>query len=163
MNTEQINPFLEATCQVFRTMLQCEPEKKKLRLPIEQDHDLAHTAIIGLSGSIRGAVALSFPEDTAKNIGKRFVQIDELTKEEMMDALGEVANMVAGSAKARFEGHEISIGLPTVVSGQEYWLAHPKDSVTLVVPYQSELGDFTLNVTLSTLVKAKTQSIGATS
>ena len=82
------------------------------------------------------------------SVAKRLAQTEEeVPDDELVDALGEVANMVAGCAKAKFEGMDIAIGLPTVVRGETFSLDHPKNSVTLVVPFESELGVFRLNVT----------------
>ena len=65
-----------------------------------------------------------------------------------------IANMITGCAKAKLEGHDVSISLPTVVSGQEYQLEHPRGSVTLEVPFSSELGDLIVSVTFSAVDQA---------
>ena len=152
MNADQINPFIQATHQVFETMLQCTPRRGELRLAGNENPEIIRTAIIGLSGTVRGAVALSFPASTSLNATRRLMQTDgDVSDEELSDALGEIANMIAGCAKAKLEGQDVSIGLPTVVKGQKYCLEHPKDSLTLSVPFNSDLGTFTLNVTFSTM------------
>lgn len=150
MEVAKINPFLEATCNVFNTMLKCEPRRGQAKMVAGDADDVIRTAIIGLSGTVKGAVALTFAAKTAHNVVKRLLQSDgPITDDDINDALGEVANMIAGGAKARLEGQNVSISLPTVVRGQKYSLVHPKDSVTLAVPFECELGPFTLNVTFS--------------
>lgn len=150
MKVTQINPFIEATCNVFNTMLKCMPRRGQVKVAQDDSGDVIRTAIIGLSGSVRGAVALTFPAKTAHNVVKQFAQTDgPIGDDDINDALGEIANMIAGSAKAKLEGQQISISLPTVVRGQKYTLVHPKDSVTLAVPFDCDLGSFTLNVTFS--------------
>ena len=147
----KINAFIEATSQVFTTMLKCTPQRGKVKLAgDENEDDVLRTAIIGLSGTMRGAVAIAFPSKTAHNIVKRLIQSEGPTSDDdINDALGEIANVIAGSAKARLEGQTVSIGLPTVVRGKKYTIVHPKDSLTLSVPFESEVGPFTLNVTFS--------------
>jgi len=68
--------------------------------------------------------------------------------EEVTDAVAELVNMVAGSAKAKFQ-HDppLELGLPTVVEGTGYKLRYPSKSVWLEVPFSSDAGDFTLEVT----------------
>jgi len=152
MNAQQINPFIEATCQVFQTMLQCEPSRGKMRVADQPNEQGGLTALISLSGDMRGAVAVTFPVETARSVAQRLAQTeDDIENEELIDALGEVANMISGCAKAKFDGMDITIGLPTVVRGETFCLDHPKNSVTLVVPFTSELGAFKLNVTFSKL------------
>jgi chemotaxis protein CheX len=157
MNASQINPFLDATAQVWKTMLGCVPKMGKAgTVKEETSEDIIRTAIIGLSGTVRGAVALTFPSATAEKVVIKLVQAKPpLKDDEINDALGEVANMIAGSAKAKLEGQTVSISLPTVVRGQKYALIHPKDSVTIAVPFESDLGKFSLNVTFSTSEKLR--------
>jgi chemotaxis protein CheX len=132
-------------------MLKCTPQRGQVKLAADGDEDsVLRTAIIGLSGTVRGAVAIAFPSTTARNVVKRLVQTEgPMGDEDINDALGEIANVIAGSAKARFKDHDISISLPTIVRGLKYTIMHPKDSITLSVPFESEVGPFTLNVTFS--------------
>jgi chemotaxis protein CheX len=147
MDAATINPFIEAAGQVFETMVHCRLGRDKPRFPDPDDKRMQLTAVIGLSGTVRGAVAMAFPLDTAQKVAQRLLGTDgQLSDADVVDALGEVANMVAGSAKAKFEGHEIYIGLPTVVRGVQYSLEPPRQSVTIVLPFKSEIGDFLLNV-----------------
>ncbi len=146
---DEMNQFVEATVTVFTTMLGCRPKKAKAAGPV-RDEGVLRTAIIGLSGTVRGAVALAFPADTAHFVVKRLMGTDSpVTDDQINDAIGEVANMVAGSAKSKLVGQDVSISLPSVVRGHKYTILHPKDSVTFEVPFESELGGFTLNVTFS--------------
>jgi len=150
MDLSHIKPFIEATHQVFETMLDCVPQRGKVR-PGDRRNGTPHrTALIGLSGTVRGAVAIRFPADTAVNASRRLMQADgEVGDADIADALGEIANMVSGCAKAKIDGQDISISLPTVVGGDAYHLEHPRGSVTLDVPFGSPLGEFTVSVTLS--------------
>lgn len=66
------------------------------------------------------------------------------------DAVAEMVNIIAGSAKAKFvtdEGQPIQLSLPTVVRGSSYHVDYPSKSVWLDVPFTSELGSFNLRVT----------------
>jgi chemotaxis protein CheX len=151
MDVAIINPFIEATTHVFTTMLGCTPKRGQPKLAQGEEQDVVRTAIIGLSGTMRGAVAVAFPSKTAHNVVKKVLQTQAaITDDEINDAIGEVANMIAGNSKARLTGHTISISLPTVVKGQKYYLVHPKKSVTIAVPFESDHGQFTLYITMET-------------
>ncbi len=69
---------------------------------------------------------------------------------ELTDGIGELANIVAGNAKQYLEGFELSISLPDVVIGKNSAPAPGIGAPTLVVPFSSDLGDFSLEVTLKT-------------
>ena len=105
MDVTMINPFIEATCEVFSKMLKCTPKRGHVALAKGDTDEILRTAIIGLSGTIRGAVAITFPAKTAHNIVKGLIQTDKpFSDEDINDALGEVANVITGSAKARLQG-----------------------------------------------------------
>ena len=78
------------------------------------------------------------------------------------DAIGELANMVAGSAKRDLCGIRCGISLPTVVIGREHIFPHSRKAPRLVVPCKTVLGDFFLEVALR-VEKAVTVPRGATS
>jgi chemotaxis protein CheX len=148
MDVTKMQPFVDATCEVFETMFKCLPRRGKIRLPVPADRNDDWTAVIGLSGTIRGSVSLMVPPLTSQMMARRMLMAENhVLDAEVVDAIGELANMIAGCAKAKLEGHDVSISLPTVIRGENYWLGHPMDSVTLVVPFNSGIGAFKVNVT----------------
>lgn len=105
--------------------------------------------VIGLSGTAQGMVALRFPDKSALAIighmvGAKFDDVDS----SIVDGVGELVNMVAGSAKGRFRGHNISVSLPTVVRGDICRLSNMVDAVWVEVPFESILGNFWLIVSV---------------
>ena len=110
------------------------------------------TAIIGLSGPARGTVALAFPKETALGLVKKLLQMDDADAEQnVADGMAEMVNMVAGSAKAKLSNGSgaplISLGLPTVVRGERVLVDYPRKATWIVVPFQSDLGTFHMQVT----------------
>jgi len=153
MRVEYINPFIESVYELFTTMLSSKAVRGDVGVARGEGggnpHDLM--AIIGLSGPARGTVALAIPEQTAINIVERLLgmrpkQLDETVS----DAIAEVVNIVAGGAKAKFgitSGPPIQLSLPTVVHGTSYNVDYPSKSIWLEVPFNSDLGGFTMRVT----------------
>lgn len=151
MNAERINPFIESVQNLFVSMLDCKANPGKARLVdgVENPGDI--TALIGLSGPVRGNVALTFPVETVlaiinRMLGSKIQVVDEL----VTDSVAELVNMVAGGAKKKLSsdnGPPIDLGLPTVLSGNEYVVQHPSKSIWFEVPFTSDLGPFTLHVT----------------
>ncbi len=129
--------------------------------PFIKNNAEAHTdvsAIIGLSGDAVGCVVLSFPMQTALTVSGKFAGIEmSPDHEDFSDALGELANMVAGQAKAQMDGLNVSISLPSVVIGKEHQVSQSKNRPRLVLPCDSELGRFSVEVAMVVEKKSKNQ------
>jgi chemotaxis protein CheX len=136
---------------LFETMLGCEVKRGDICVVKEVPPSRDIVALIGLSGPARGIVALSFPVDTAlamvgRMIGSEVRVVDDVVK----DGVAEIVNIVAGGAKAKLinESEPIQLSLPTVVRGNNYTVDYPSRSVWLDIPLSSELGTFSMRVTL---------------
>jgi len=152
MNVAYINPFIESVGELFTTMLGCSARRGAVAVDRGRSAAQDVTALIGLSGPVRGTVALAFPAGTARAMVARMTgQEAGAVEESLSDGLAELVNIVAGGAKARLNGGAgplIDLSLPTVVRGEKYDIERISHSVWLEVPFASELGPFTLRVTL---------------
>lgn len=149
MDVQYINPFIESIDSVFEMMLDLHPKRNGIKLGAGDGKNSALTSLVGISGAVTGVVVLRFPELTARHVASRMLgsDIHEINAE-VVDAVSELVNMVAGSAKAKFAyDPPLELGLPTVVEGREYKIKHPSRSVWLEVPFDSEAGSFTMEVT----------------
>lgn len=147
MDVTAINPFVESLNAVFSMMLQLEPTRLRARAG-RANGERSLTSLIGISGRLCGVVAMRFPPLTAKNLAERMLSVPVADDgEEIVDAIAEIVNMVAGAAKAKF-GFDppLALGLPTVVDGAGYQMRHPERSVWLEVPYESDAGSFSLEL-----------------
>lgn len=59
---------------------------------------------------------------------------------DVVDAVGELTNMIAGAAKSQLEEYRLSIGLPTVICGKSHSIKFPSGSSPLVIPFDSGIG-----------------------
>jgi len=150
MRAELINPFLKATVSTFQTMVNTNPTPSAPFVKAEPS--LAHdvSGIIGLSGGAKGAVIISFPTKTAlatvsSFIGLNVTQIDA----DVTDAVGELANIIAGAAKADLSGLSVTISLPSVVIGQNHKVTTPKDIPRIVIPFTCVHGEFVVEVCIA--------------
>ena len=149
MDVSYINPFIEAVDSVFNTMLGVKPKRNGLKVSSGEAVGSVITSLVGISGQVSGVVALRFPPPTAlKLVEKLLGSVPTEINDEVTDAVAELVNIVAGSAKAKFQ-HDppLQLGLPTVVHGTGYKLKYPSKSVWLEVPFTSDAGEFTLEVT----------------
>ncbi|MCH8344353.1 MAG: chemotaxis protein CheX [Planctomycetes bacterium] len=147
MDTSYVTAFIEATQIVFDTMLRMpitfgRPEVAE-SLPTKFDI----SGIIGLSGDVVGAVVLSFPKETAEGVVTAFAGAPlSIDSDDFADAIGELANMISGNAKAKFPGRSVSISCPSVVIGKNHRIHQPSDSTCVSIPCHSSCGEFAVEV-----------------
>jgi chemotaxis protein CheX len=147
LKVEHINPFIAATTRTFETMMKLKVVPGKVNLKKTQSRHWDVSGIIGLSGGAKGTVALCFPRVTALKVVSTFVGMKVVSLDkDTLDAIGELANIVAGSAKQDLESFNIAISLPSVILGDNHDLMGPADTPELVVPFTSDLGVFDLIV-----------------
>ena len=149
VDVNYINPFIESVDTVFTTMLGVQPQRNGVKVSNEHNKEPSISSLVGLSGEVSGVVALHFPPATALQLAGRMVgsEFSEVN-EEVTDAISELVNMVAGSAKAKFNyDPPLELGLPTVVEGSGYKLRYPSKSVWLEVAFTSDAGAFAMEVT----------------
>lgn len=161
MKVEMINPFVESVDGLFETMLDTSLTRGEISATDTPSVAREITALIGLSGLVRGTVAMAFPSNTAIALVNRLLETDSRIIDDMVtDGISEFVNIVAGSAKAKFlvpEGADpIELSLPTVIRGENYSVTYPSGTIWLAVPFSSDLGDFHLRVTMEGDVESRT-------
>jgi chemotaxis protein CheX len=81
------------------------------------------SSLVGFAGKFNGLVSIHMPMDLAKRVAGSMLEmhIDEIN-DDVTDALGEIANMIAGSFKLHLSvnSFEIHLSTPSVICGKEY-------------------------------------------
>jgi chemotaxis protein CheX len=96
------------------------------------------SAVIGLTGEARGAVVISMKNELAIKITNTLTgTVHESLDEEVLDAIGEIVNIVAGNVKRELEeSFRLVISLPTVVKGMEHSLKWPHSQARVIcIPF----------------------------
>ena len=151
MKAEYINPFITAVDNAFRTMLNCEVKRGELTLKTTHEPGFDISGVIGLSGKAVGTVVLSLSEDVALKAASVMLMIEATEiDDDVVDAIGELANMVAGAAKSELEEYELSVSLPNVITGRGHEIRFPSNVTPICVPFESPWGPLTLEVGLDT-------------
>jgi len=132
-------PILErATQEVFEIMLGCQVKPAEPAAPKPKG---GFTAIVGLAGALCGVVTLCCAPQTAGQIAKGMLGDTADSEREVVDALGEMCNMIAGNFKNKLAGTDerCVLSVPSVVSGGEYSLHSMADghSVELVLLFEN--------------------------
>ena len=161
MDPELVSPFVESVHELFIKLLGSKVSQGEIRVSqgeIRESHgETIHdfVAFVGLSAPARGTVSLSFPASTAQAIMERLVEgqpqrptsVDE---ELTADGLGELVNIVAGTAKEKLVGSDgppVELSLPMVVRGKKQILKGAAHGPWLTTEFTGELGPFMLGVT----------------
>ena len=151
MKVEYINPFIVATRHVFETVASCTVHAEAPELSTREGTMYDVSGIIGLSGGARGSVVISFPKEVALKIVTAFAGIEsKCLDEDFCDAIGELANMVAGNAKKDLEGLNVSISIPSVVLGRDHRIVTERKTPCIAVPFVCDHGRFVIEVGLVT-------------
>lgn len=155
MNAAYIVSLVQSVEHVFSTMLQCKVETQTPSLQSAEDASHDVSGIIGLSGDVVGAIVLSFPMATAEQVVSTFIgmEIDQ-NHEDFADAIGELVNMIAGNAKAKFEGKQVAISCPSVIVGPGHQVFQRKDTAIIGIPCQCDCGRFSVNVSIEETTEA---------
>jgi len=149
MDVKFINPFLEGTIEVLTTMAFVKPRPGK---PYLKKNNLAKgdvSGIIGITGTIRGSLALSFSAGSILKIVSNMLG-EEMTSinGDIRDAVGEITNMVSGAARKKIEtmGFSLTASIPTVVSGKEHSIMHVLGGPSVIIPFEMDEGSFVVDV-----------------
>ena len=144
MNVEFINPFLSSLLNVLSTMAQTELKPGK---PSLKKDELARGDVSGLIGMVgpqtKGSLSITFDENLALTIMERMVgERPEKLDAEVGDMVGEVTNMICGSAKRDLaeRGYEFGMATPIVVSGKQHTISHQVDGAKIILPFMCDEG-----------------------
>ena len=147
MQAEYINPFITSLNRTFLTMLECEVRRGKITLKSDNApwHDVS--GIVGLSGRAIGTVVISLSQSVALKAASVMLMHEKSEiDDEVVDAVGELANMVAGGAKSEFEEYQLMASLPNVITGRNHEVRFPSNVAPICVPFETDWGTLSLEV-----------------
>lgn len=156
MDTTYINPALEAIVEVMKTMAHQELTRGEIIL---KQNDLAFgevSSVINMDGeSGQGTIAVSFPLVVIMKLANIMLPPDTPRNNEMIrDLTGEMANMFAGSMKAKLEENQLkfNISLPAILAGKPHHIKHLNNQAAIFIPFSCEIGSFFVEICFDTKV-----------
>lgn len=128
--------------EIFETMVGLED---LLHLPVKIDPVTNFTdcisSLVGLAGTFNGLVSLHMPSALARRatgcmLGMEVTEIND----DVNDAMGEIANMIAGSFKQHLSksGLDIHLSTPSVVYGKEYVISLGSNPEQITVRFATD-------------------------
>jgi len=136
----------------FTSMFGLKPNPEKFFIEQECQAKGDVSGIVGLTQErVEGALIVSFPKETIFNIlskmyHKQFTEIDKSVKA----GVGELTNIIFGVVKTNLNknGFGFKMAIPTVIIGDQHTVAITNPGTTLVIPFQTESGPFSVLLTL---------------
>lgn len=99
------------------------------------------TAMVGLAGTYNGLVSVHLPWQlaisfTSLMLGMEVTEIDD----DVNDAMGEIANMIAGSFKQHLSkgGTDIQLSTPSVVNGSDYMVSSGSNLENITLKFATD-------------------------
>jgi chemotaxis protein CheX len=123
LNEEELKSFVDSVKRYFQAVTRNEPQITSAFLATGdiQAHDFS--GMVSFTGSYQGHVLVSMPPRLLREL--LLIQHEtDLSERNMLDAVGEIANTLAGNAR-NFFGPELHITVPIKFKGQ----ATPKERV----------------------------------
>lgn len=162
MDVKFINPFIYGTMEVMEKMAFIKPVVGR---PFAKTDDTACgdvSGIIGMTGDATGSLAMSFSEAciigiVAKMLGETHSEINRA----VLDAVGELTNMISGASRKMMESDDLKVfaAIPTIVFGRAHSVRHVIKGPSIVIPFQTEAGEFVIDVCLTSNVKQKREDV----
>ncbi len=154
-----LGPVIDATQRTFSMMLGATLGDAQVYAGDDGPSQIYEaSAVIGFGGSaegMKGSMILSCPEDVAKGLTRRLLGDDEVDDQAIADALGELVNVIGGSAKPglRAQGHAtLGLSLPTVVVGGGHRVFRKRGVKTWLAVFDSgEIGRVAVQISLDSM------------
>lgn len=149
MDVRYINPFIESTIHVLKTMSSVTANVGKPYLKKDEVAKGDVSGIIGLAGDVKGSISVSFSEAcilpiVSKMFGEKLTELND----EVKDAVGEISNMISGQARQKLEiiGRNLQAAIPIVIMGRNHTISHITKDKIVAIPFKTDGGEFTIEV-----------------
>jgi chemotaxis protein CheX len=149
MDAKIINPFINATRNVLQTMafMESKPGKPYLKNDPVAEGDV--TGLIGITGEANGTISVTFETGSILKVVSNMFG-EEITEvgDEVIDAVGEITNMISGQARRELEeqGQVFKAAIPSVLAGVNHRITHITKGPVLAIPFLSLGGRFVIEV-----------------
>lgn len=151
-NTDLINPFVDATVHVLKTMASTNPVHGEPIIKHSTGSFGAVRGLIGMAGNeMTGNLLISFDEKSILAIVSRMLLEEFLTiNQDVIDAVGEITNMICGGAKTALadQGLTFDLATPMVMTGNNVVMQQTSRSPVLTIPFSTPEGEFVVETNL---------------
>ena len=150
MEVTLVNPFVEGALHILDTtaFVKVKPETPFLKKDTGSNGDI--TGILEITGDLQGSAAISFSEKCILGIVSAMFGEDMLEiNEEIIDAVGEISNMIAGHVTTKIAelDKKVKVKFVKVCQGADQNIDHIKEGgEILVLPFRTTKGKMVIEV-----------------
>lgn len=149
MRAEIINPFINATIEVLKSMAYTDSEPGKPFLK-QGDNAIGDvTSIVGITGEPDATFSITFDSESILDIvSKMFGESITELSQEVAEATGEIVNMISGKARREMDkkGIHYDGAIPTIITGAGHEIKHISEGPVIAIPFKSPKGRFTMEI-----------------
>lgn len=148
MEIDLTTDLITGTNEVFSTMVMMNISSESSG----EDKNIVRsniTSMLGLGGDIKGILAVHCSENVALRITSSFLGMDVASlDEDVKDALGEIANMIAGHIKSVLaeKGLKTELAIPASIIGKSFRMSGFLKAKRTVVPFSTDYGPFWVEI-----------------
>lgn len=155
MDVSTINPFLNASINMFEHMFDFTPDYgKPFIVTPGGNHRWEISGIIGLVGESEGLLVLRMTKLFAmKLLEKSEISIvDEQERAQVMrEMVSEFVNIISGNALEQLKGKNVSITPPLTIQGVNHTISWPANTPIIGVPFFSNFGTFEMQISVTSI------------
>lgn len=131
--------IIKATCDVFRTMMNMKAVPGEVSVERAQVRSAEVIGSIGVAGFLSGSISLFLPRKLVDRsvAAMLMMEPEEVGKDDVIDAVGELVNMVGGNIKTELfqQAPLFDISVPSVYVGQDLQRRTVSDDLCFLVPF----------------------------
>lgn len=144
------NELVESVQEVFKTMMNMDVQFLPFVHAIPWATENQYTSMVGLAGQESGLIYIHCKEDFALKSTATMLGIDVGDdKASVIDALGEIANMVGGNFKNKVKEYkDYKLSLPSVVVGTDFTTHAPGGDEGKILGFKHENYMFVVQICL---------------
>jgi chemotaxis protein CheX len=147
MDDKLLGAFRSAAQSTFKEMFAVDAvAKSPVELSSHGEHGWDITGLLGIAGQVHGVVAFRLPASLASALLAKS-GVDEGDKRSLESGLvGEVTNIIAGSASSNISGYEFEIAPPVVVRGPNHKIDWPSIAPVIALGFTTPDGPFEIDI-----------------
>jgi len=115
MNETELKVFIDSVMHYFSHLTEEPAQVRSAYLTDANIPQLEYTGLITISGRFRGCVYFTTTDRLLKKL-LRAMRESDVREENLLDAVGEIANTIAGNARRHF-GNSLQISVPETLRG----------------------------------------------
>jgi CheY-specific phosphatase CheX len=127
-------------------------ETPRESIPAAKKAEPAMTVLLGFTGDIQGSLSLSLSDQAAIDWTRGLIEHETAEVDQtVVDAVGELGNMVIGGVKRRLAGNNLTMSLPTVIRAGESSLVFPTNTSPIYMVYEYSIYSMTFVIAIRNL------------